>query len=141
MEIYRLAYWLDYVFSSFVMIDGYLFFKARSMALDDLIAKVRSHESPERAQYWMNIVLLEDFISEASGDRWESFDPPAQWILSTVKDAWSAQVRASFPGVDFTIHTAIDDEAGDFGLRLSSDFFSLSCSLDPDDHLGTGNEQ
>jgi hypothetical protein len=131
MDIYRLAYWLDQIFSPFVMIDGYLFFRQRSVPLDDLIAKVRTHESLERAQYWMNIVLLEDFISEASGDNWESFDPPAQWILSTIKDAWSAQVRASFPSVNFTIHTAIDDAAGDFGLRLSSEYSADSDVVDP----------
>lgn len=121
MELHMLADWLDGIFSPFVMVDGLLFFSRSSMSHDELVQKVRSHESAEHAQYWMNIVLLDGLISAACGDEWESSDPSAQSILATVSAAWDAQVRADFPGVVFSIHPAIDDEYGDFGLRLSSE--------------------
>jgi hypothetical protein len=73
--------------SPFVMVDGYLFFHRRSATLDEIIEKVRGHDSPERAQYWMNFVLLEGFVSAVCDDDWESSDPTARSILVTVSDA------------------------------------------------------
>jgi hypothetical protein len=120
MKLGELSGWLDQIFSSFLMIDGYLFFQSGAISDEELIKKVRSHDSAERAQYWMNIVLLDGFITALCGDEWQSDDPLARSILSTVASVWSSHVRADFPGVEFTIHTAIDDDSGDFGLRLSS---------------------
>jgi hypothetical protein len=70
------------------------------------------------AQLWMNIVLLDDFISEIVGDDWESNDPAVNRLLSVFEQAWSYQVRVSFPGTDFLIERLLDDEYGDLGLRL-----------------------
>lgn|GEM_PF-703503 len=125
-DLYQLAYWLDYLNSPFVMVDGYLFLNHSMESVADLTAEVRSHASIEEAQHCMNMVLFETFISEVCGDDWESSDPSAQWILSTVRSAWEARIASVFPDVRFTIHDVIDDEYDDFGLRLTSEPFGES---------------
>jgi len=120
VELFELASWLKSVFAPFTEIDGYLFFTGRDQTREQLVERVRSHPTTEEAQRWMNIVLLDRFLDHACGDSWESDDADARAILATIRGAWEAQIRADFPSATFVITDYIDDDAGDFGLRLLS---------------------
>jgi hypothetical protein len=120
MILHQLAYWMDHIFAPVMVIDGLLFFKDGSESEKTLRERISRYPSLDVAQAFMNTVFLDRFITEVSGDDWESDDPAAQSILTIVRSAWSARVASDFPGVEFWIEDVIDDEVGDFGLCLRS---------------------
>ncbi|AHX16406.1 hypothetical protein CH75_17290 [Dyella jiangningensis] len=116
MTPYRLGYWLKTVVADIVSVDGLLFVNYRDLSHEALVSEVSTHPSPKDAQMWMNIVLLDDFISEACGDDWNDGD--AGEVLDAVAKAWGFQVRAKYPSSTFTIEKISDSRSGDLGLRL-----------------------
>lgn len=100
-------------------LDGYLFIDRCGVGDAALRAEAaKRYKSLAEAQSWMNIVLLDDFISEVIGEQWDSNDPLVDTFLSIFETAWSFQIKARFPDVQFIIEKLIDDESGDVGLRL-----------------------
>ena len=120
MDIYRLAYWLEDLTPKFVELDGYLFVNRFGLTTAELNAKAKSHKSMAEAQSWMNIVLLDEFISEVVGNEWKADDPSVNKLLSIFEQAWSYQVRALYPNASFVVERLADDDSGDLGLRLLS---------------------
>lgn len=118
MDLYWLAYLLDELVAEFVEIDGRLFVDRKGKGEAALREEIGSHASPREAQSWMNIVLIEQFIDEVVGDDWSFSDPSAHRILSIYEAAWTHQIKARHPLAAFKIQRIIDEEAGDFGLRL-----------------------
>lgn len=116
MTLYRLGYWLKTVIADIVSIDGLLFVDYRDLSHEALVKEVSTHPSPKDAQIWMNIVLLDDFISEVCGDDWN--DDDAIEVLDVVAKAWGFQARAKYPSATFTIEKISDSRSGDLGLRL-----------------------
>lgn len=64
MTPYRLGYWLKTIVADIVPVQGLLFVNYLDLSNEALVSKVSAHPSPKDAQKWMNIVLLDDFISE-----------------------------------------------------------------------------
>lgn len=120
MDIYRLAYWLEDLVPEIVELDGYLFVNRFGQSAAELDAKAKNYKSLPEAQSWMNIVLLDGFISEVVGGEWQPDGPSTAKLLSIFERAWSYQVRALYPNATFTIERLTDDESGDLGLRLLS---------------------
>jgi hypothetical protein len=117
MTPYRLGYWLKTIVADIVPVGAHLFVNHDGVALDELTKRVATYESPQEAQLWMNIVLLDDFISEICGDDWDDAD--ANQILEIFGLAWGYQVRAKYPTAAIRIEIVSDTEYGDLGLRLT----------------------
>lgn len=120
MDIYRLAYWLEDIVPRIEDLDGYLFFNRTGIGHEELKIKAMGYKSLAEAQSWMNIVLLDEFISEVVGDDWQPDDSAVDKVLSIFERAWSYQIRADFPSASFAIERLSDHEYGDLGLRLRS---------------------
>lgn len=120
MDLNRLTYWLEDTVPKIEALDGYLFFDRSGLGPAELRTKAMGYKSMAEAQLWMNIVLLDEFISEVIGDDWEVDDPSVARFLSVFERAWSYQVRALFPATKFVIERVSDRESGDLGLRLLS---------------------
>ena len=112
----RLVYWLRTIVADIVAIDGHLFVNNQGLTERALESQITNYASPQEAQTWMNIVLLDGFISETCGDDWE--DDDAKEILDVVALAWEHQVRAKYPGATFRTEKVSDPEYGDLGVRL-----------------------
>jgi hypothetical protein len=117
MTPYRLGYWLKTVVADIVSVDGLLFVNHRALSHEALVTEVSRHSTPRDAQKWMNIVLLDDFITEACGDDWNDGD--ADEVLDVVAKAWEFQVRTKYPSSTFSIEKMSDSSIGDLGLRLN----------------------
>ena len=118
LDLYQLSFQLETITAEIVEIDGFLFINNLAKPRDELLAQIASHESITEAQYWMNIVLLDGFITEAVGDEWTDDDPSVDRILSVFSQAWSYQIRAKYPAATYSITKCSDQEYGDLGLRL-----------------------
>ncbi|WP_114241574.1 hypothetical protein [Dyella sp. C9] len=116
MDPYHLGYRLKTIVAEIVPIEGYFFVNHLDLPEGALRSRVASYASPREAQLWMNIVLLNDFISEVCGDDWEDAD--AVEILEAVALAWRYQAQAKYPGANIQIEKVSDVEYGDLGLRL-----------------------
>jgi len=102
-------------------LDGYLFIDRFDLGEAGLRAKIAERfTSLVEAQLWINIVLLDGFISEVVGDDWDLNDPLVDKILSAFRVAWFYQIKACFPESKFAIDKVMDSESGDVGLRLTS---------------------
>jgi hypothetical protein len=120
MDLNRLVYWLEDIVIKLEDLDGYLFIDRFNLGAAGLREKAAEHATLAIAQSWMNIVLLEDFISAFVGDDWELDDPALDKFLTQVEQVWSCQIRAAFPNASFVVERMRDDECGDIGLRLLS---------------------
>lgn len=118
MDLYELASGLELLVADIVTIDGLLFVNRERSPLAELRSKIATYDSREEAQSWLNIVLLDGFITGVVGDEWEDDDPAVAQIVSVIFQAWSYQIDLKFPGARFSIETISDTEYGDFGLRL-----------------------
>jgi hypothetical protein len=118
MDLYRLTFWLEDVAPRIENLDGYLFIDRFRLGSDGLREKARSYNSLAEAQEWMNIVPLDDFLTEVLDDNWEANSQDIDKLLSIFERAWMYQVRALFPGTDLTIERLLDDEYGDICLRM-----------------------
>jgi hypothetical protein len=118
VHIYELADHLETIVADIAAVDGLLFINHRNLSQVDMQAEIDAHPSTAEAQSWLNIVLVEGFISGIAGDDWEDEDPSAQKILSIISRAWSYQIQSKYPDAKFSIETINDPEYGDFGLRL-----------------------
>jgi hypothetical protein len=116
--LHQLAYRLEIFTAEIVAVKDVLFVNHLAHSRDELLAEIATHGSLSEAQRWMNIVLLDDFISEVVGDEWADDDPAVGRILSTISQAWSYQIRAVFPTIQYSIERVSDPEYGDLGLRL-----------------------
>jgi len=118
MDLYELASGLELLVADIVTIDGLLFVNRERSPLAELRSKIATYDSREEAQSWLNIVLLDGFITGVVGDEWEDDDPAVAQIVSVISQAWSYQIDLKFPSARFSIETISDTEYGDFGLRL-----------------------
>lgn len=118
MDLSQLSYRLETITAEIVDVEGYLFVNYLAEPREALLARIHTHPSVADAQSWMNIVLLDDFITEAVGDEWEDDDPAVARIFSVFTQAWQYQIRAKFPSADYSISRCSDPEYGDLGLRL-----------------------
>jgi len=102
-------------------LDGYLFFDRFDLGEAGLRSKISERYSTlAEAQSWMNIILLDEFISEAVDDKWRSSDSLVDELLSIFAAAWTFQINHRFPDAKIAIDKVVDDESGDVGLRLIS---------------------
>ena len=118
LDLYRLAFWLETFVAEIVEVDSFLFINYRALSRDKLLAEIEVHESPAKAQRWLNIVLLNDFITEVVGDEWADDDSAVDEILSVFSRVWAHQIRAKYPKAQYSIEKINDPEYGDLGLRL-----------------------
>jgi hypothetical protein len=118
MDVYRLTFWLEDIAPRIENLDGYLFIDRFGLGHDRLREKTKGYNSLAHAQEWMNIVPLDDFLTEVLGDNWEASSQDIDKLLSIFERAWTYQVRALFPGTDLTIERLLDDEYGDICLRM-----------------------
>jgi hypothetical protein len=118
MDLCQLAWGLEALVADIVLVDGFLFVNQEGLAQAELLSKIATYGSPKEAQSWLNIVLLDGFITDIVGDEWEDNDPAAAQIVSVVSHAGSYQIELKFPGARFSIEKISDPEYGDFGLRL-----------------------
>ena len=116
MTPYRLGYWLKNIVAEIVPVGGHLFVNHQGLAVEELANQVATYEGPQEAQRWMNIVLLDDFITEACGDDWD--DAEASQIVEVFSQAWRYQVQAKYPTAAVRTEVVSDPEHGDLGLRL-----------------------
>ncbi len=121
MDRHRLAYFLEDFVAPIVAIDGQLFVDREGEGEAALRERIASHRSLREAQRWINTVLIEQFIDAVVGDTWSMTDPEAQRILSIYEKAWTHQIAAAHPAVSFAIERIVDEDGGDFGLRLIQD--------------------
>lgn len=117
MTPYRLGYWLKAIVAEIFSVDGYLFVNHQGLACEELVHQIATYASPQEAQRWMNIVLLDDFISETCGNCWKDAD--AKEVLDVFSLAWEYQVRAKYPRATVRIERVGDPEYGDLGLSLT----------------------
>jgi hypothetical protein len=101
----------------FVDVDGYVFID-RFAETRPIEVEVRKYSSAKEAQTWINIVLIEDFVTEVVGDEWDYADPEIGNLLSIYEEAWRLQLQSLYPGTSFEIERLIDDENGDLGVIL-----------------------
>ena len=118
MDLFQLACFIEVLVADVVQVDGLLFIKEKAQPLAKLHLRIASYNSPAEAQSWLNIILLDGFITEAVGDEWNDDDPAAARILSAISCAWSYQILAKLPSAQFSIERVSDAEYGDFGVRL-----------------------
>jgi hypothetical protein len=118
MDLCQFAWALELLVADIVQIDGLLFVNHEGLSLAELRSKIATYDSQKDAQAWLNIVLLDGFITDVVGDEWEDDDPGAAQIVSVISRAWSYQIELKFPGARFSIEKVSDTEYGDFGLRL-----------------------
>jgi hypothetical protein len=116
VDPYQLGYRLKTIVAEILPVDGHLFVNHLELPVEELRSRVAAHAGPGEAQLWMNIVLLDDFISEACGDNWEDAD--AEQVLDVVVLAWRYQIQAKYPKANVRIERVSDAEYGDLGLRL-----------------------
>ena len=119
MDLCQFAWDLELFVAEIVQVDGLLFINHGGLSLAELHWKIASYGSKEEAQAWLNIVLLDSFITGVVGDEWDDDDPGVAQIVSVISRAWSYQIELKFPGARFSIENVSDTEYGDFGLRLS----------------------
>ncbi|PTR35122.1 hypothetical protein C8J98_101385 [Luteibacter sp. OK325] len=101
-------------------LDGYLFLDRFNEGPARLREKVLTHATTEEAQSWLNIVLIDQSLSQIVGDDWSLDDPAVKQILSSIEKAWGYQIEARFPQVKFFISRIFDPEYGDVGLKLTN---------------------
>lgn len=119
MDLFRLVYWMGHIVPKLENLDGYVFIDKNEVGIEKIRSEATTaYSSLREAQSWMNIILLDAFISEAAGDEWASDDPLIDQLLAIFKEVWIYKLGASFPGLRFTIEKVVDDEYGDLGLRL-----------------------
>ncbi len=116
MTPYQLGYWLKSIVADIVPVGGHLFVNRDGLVIDELADRVATYESPQEAQRWMNIVLLDDFISQICGDDWTDAD--ANQVLEVFVLAWGYQVQAKYPKAVVQTEIVSDPEYGDLGVRL-----------------------
>jgi hypothetical protein len=99
-------------------LDGYIFLDRFGEGVAGLREKVLTYATTEEAQSWINIVLIDQLISQIVGDDWDLEDPAIKQLLSSIEKAWTYQIEAKFPHIKFFISRILDPEYGDVGLKL-----------------------
>lgn len=118
IKLHRLAYWMNDIVAPITKIDGHLFIDRFGRGEQGLRDEISKYSSTKEAQSYINIVLLENFISEVIGEEWTSDELGMVEFLAVYERAWTFQIKASHPSVAFVIEKVVDDENGDLGLRL-----------------------
>lgn len=119
MDLHRFVYWISDINPRLTNLNGYLFLDRLEMGDAALLSEAMNrYGSLEAAQRWMNIVLLDSFISEAVGDDWDIGDPLVDAFLAILENSWGNQILAKYPGTRYHIDRLKDLESGDVGLRL-----------------------
>jgi len=118
MNLWQLASGLEVLVADIVQVDGLLFINDGRLPLVELRARIATYSSQKDAQAWLNIVLLDGFITEVVGDEWEDDEPAAARVIFAISRAWSYQIELKFPGAQYSIERVSDTEYGDFGVRL-----------------------
>lgn len=101
-------------------LDGYIFLDRFGEGPARLRQKILTYATTEEAQGWLNIVLIDQSISQIVGGDWDLDDPAIKQILSSIEKAWGYQIEARFPHVKFSISRIFDPEYGDVGLKLTN---------------------
>lgn len=119
MDLHRFVYWMSDINPRLTSLNGYIFLDRLEVGDAALLSEAMSrYGSLEAAQRWMNIVLLDGFISEAVGDDWDIEDPLVDSFLAIFENSWSNQILAKYPAAQYHIDRLRDMESGDVGLRM-----------------------
>ena len=116
MKASDLAFWLSGFVAEFVDIDGRIFVARNGEGVGQLKQRAMEYDTLEKAQQWMNIVLIDAFLDEAVGTEWEIDDPGIDEILAVYAKAWAYQIRARFPDAGLDVRVYKDDD--DVGVKL-----------------------
>lgn len=120
MNLEQLVCLTNEMVASIEELDGYIFLDRFGDGPARLREKIRTYATTEEAQGWLNIVLIDQSISQIVGDDWDLDDPAIKQILSSIEKAWGYQIEARFPHVKFSISRILDPEYGDVGLKLTN---------------------
>lgn len=120
MNLEQLVCLTNEMVASIEELDGYIFLDRFGDGPARLREKIRTYAATEEAQGWLNIVLIDQSISQIVGDDWDLDDPAIKQILSSIEKAWGYQIEARFPHVKFSISRILDPEYGDVGLKLTN---------------------
>jgi len=120
MNLEQLVCLTNEMVASIEELDGYIFLDRFGEGPARLREKILTYATTEEAQGWLNIVLIDQSISQIVGDDWDLDDPAIKQILSSIEKAWGYQIEARFPHVTFSISRISDPEYGDVGLKLTN---------------------
>jgi len=120
MNLEQLVCLTNEMVASIEELDGYIFLDRFGEGPARLRQEILTYATTEEAQGWLNIVLIDQSISQIVGDDWDLDDPAIKQILSSIEKAWGYQIEARFPHVKFSISRIFDPEYGDVGLKLTN---------------------
>jgi hypothetical protein len=109
--------WLGDVSAPFLEIDQLIFIDRRQVGELELKKLIAEHQSPREAQRWINLIPFGDFLDEAVGS-WSLDDPALNLFLDVYRCAWSSQMAAKYPLVDYIIEEVREQEEQEVYLRL-----------------------
>lgn len=119
MDLSELSLWLTDFAPKICLINGSIFIDRGGK--EELLARVEQFSSTEEAQYWINTILIDDFINSSVGYDWSVEDKFVEEILNSYKRSIVAVVKSDFPNITFEVETFLSDS--DVGLRIKQYHF------------------
>ena len=118
LDLWTFALLLEDVAPSFEMIEGRVFLDREKLGRDALLNKIRAYKDIRDAQYWINLVPIDDLLDGVCGD-WDIDAPELNGLLEIYKRSWGGIIAEKF-GIlnNISIELLKDRESGDVIISL-----------------------
>lgn len=118
MDLWEFSLLLEDISPNFELVDGRIFLDREKSGLNSVVEKISKYSDMASAQYWMNMVPIDDLITGACG-KWSISDPPIQKIADVYRRSWLAIIYANFGEIpDLSVDLISDEDAGDLIVAL-----------------------
>lgn len=126
MDVWNLAMFLDDIIPSMEVISGRIFLDRKKLGREALLEQINNYNDLLEAQKWINMVPLDDFLSEII-DEWDVSIIDVEPIREIYERSWRTIAQACGARLeDVAVRVLRDLEVGDLIFQLEQ-----KCELNP----------
>ncbi|WP_146217961.1 MULTISPECIES: hypothetical protein [unclassified Caulobacter] len=118
MDAWTLAIFLDELSPAMEVVDSFVFLDRKRLGREKLLSKIGEYSSTREAQNWLNMVPVDDFLSEVIDD-WDVALTDVESLREVYERSWRSVVKSlGLRGEDVEVKVLRDVEVGDLIFRL-----------------------
>jgi len=121
LDLWTFALLLEDIAPSFEVIEGRIFLDREKAGREGLINMMGSYKDIGEAQYWINMVPIDDLLKGSCG-KLSMDDPALEKILNIYRRSWTSIIVTEC-GVTsgFSVEMLKDTESGDIAVSLKQE--------------------
>jgi hypothetical protein len=119
MNEFEFLNWITDFYPDFYIFDNFIFIDRNKEGSDFISREIGNYENVKNAAYWINIVLIGDFLDKILSDTWRENEIFKEKILLLYEEIFRSRIKMCSRDLLYSFSHIDDPKTGDFGITIA----------------------